>query len=532
MSTQMAEAIQSFVLQSAKTVLGQHRVQWMQEQAVRLVGQHSAMWWVGAWGVTFLVTLITLRRLLRRKKYRVPRPNKTVAEGEPEVLIVGSGIVGSALAAVLGRDGRKVTIIERDLSEPDRIVGEFMQPGGVVALKKLHLEECLEGIDSPHFRGYIIHDMDYTKRTLRLPLPEQYVGGRGFHHGRFVQTLRKAAMAEDKVTYIEGVVLEILNEDGVTVGVRYRPKDAEEAKVLKAPLVVVADGIYSKFRQGLTKDPPVPQGAFCGVMMHNAKQGLYRHLELVLAEPSFVINYQVSTTCTRALVDLPTYYAPMPTDIKAYLKDVVYPRMPDNLAPAFLEAVEAGRYRNQQLNFLPANPVIKPGVILLGDALNVRHALTAGGMTAGLSDVVLVREMLRKVSDFFDYSAIMNLYQQFTVDRKKTTFSLNVFAFSLYHLYASPDYHVKKIKRGMFEYFDRKGFCQEGAAGILSVLQPQPRLLLMHFLLSLLYAIVLNFKDEGVLRFPLAVYQAVVMFTKGSRIMAPYIWGEIKPMLV
>lgn len=57
-----------------------------------------------------------------------------------EIVVVGSGILGSAIGAVLGRDGRKVTIIERDLSEPDRIVGEVLQPGGVLALKKLGIE--------------------------------------------------------------------------------------------------------------------------------------------------------------------------------------------------------------------------------------------------------------------------------------------------------------------------------------------------------------------------------------------------------
>lgn len=63
-----------------------------------------------------------------------------VSQNEPEVIIVGSGVLGSALAAVLSRDGRKVTVIERDLKEPDRIVGELLQPGGYNALMDLGLE--------------------------------------------------------------------------------------------------------------------------------------------------------------------------------------------------------------------------------------------------------------------------------------------------------------------------------------------------------------------------------------------------------
>lgn len=59
---------------------------------------------------------------------------------EPDLVIVGGGVLGSAMAAVLARDGRRVTVVERDLKEPDRIVGELLQPGGYRALRELGLE--------------------------------------------------------------------------------------------------------------------------------------------------------------------------------------------------------------------------------------------------------------------------------------------------------------------------------------------------------------------------------------------------------
>jgi hypothetical protein len=42
--------------------------------------------------------------------------------------------------AILLQDGRRVHVIERDLSEPDRIVGELLQPGGYLKLLELGLE--------------------------------------------------------------------------------------------------------------------------------------------------------------------------------------------------------------------------------------------------------------------------------------------------------------------------------------------------------------------------------------------------------
>lgn len=65
---------------------------------------------------------------------------RRVRHHEADVVVVGAGIVGSALATTLGRQGRSVILVERSLKEPDRIVGELLQPGGVAALKHLGLE--------------------------------------------------------------------------------------------------------------------------------------------------------------------------------------------------------------------------------------------------------------------------------------------------------------------------------------------------------------------------------------------------------
>lgn len=69
------------------------------------------------------------------------KPNHVFAKHDDSnrVIVVGSGILGSAIATVLARDGRKVTLIERDMKEPDRIIGELLQPGGCLVLNKLGL---------------------------------------------------------------------------------------------------------------------------------------------------------------------------------------------------------------------------------------------------------------------------------------------------------------------------------------------------------------------------------------------------------
>jgi squalene monooxygenase len=58
---------------------------------------------------------------------------------EADIVIVGAGIVGCAAAVAFGKQGRSVILLEKSLKEPDRIVGELLQPGGVEALTRLGL---------------------------------------------------------------------------------------------------------------------------------------------------------------------------------------------------------------------------------------------------------------------------------------------------------------------------------------------------------------------------------------------------------
>ena len=69
----------------------------------------------------------------------IPEVPRRTVEGPFDAIVVGAGIAGSSVAFRLGREGRKVLVLERDLQQPDRIVGELLQPGGYLKLKELGL---------------------------------------------------------------------------------------------------------------------------------------------------------------------------------------------------------------------------------------------------------------------------------------------------------------------------------------------------------------------------------------------------------
>ena len=70
---------------------------------------------------------------------------RRILHHEADVVVVGAGIMGCAVAVAMGKQGRSVLLLEKSLKEPDRIVGELLQPGGVSALEKLGLRRTYAG---------------------------------------------------------------------------------------------------------------------------------------------------------------------------------------------------------------------------------------------------------------------------------------------------------------------------------------------------------------------------------------------------
>ena len=72
----------------------------------------------------------------------------TVQGRTTPMLCTAGAVLLADPGASAGQDGRRVLLLERDLSQPDRIVGELLQPGGYLMLKRLGLEQAVDGIDA------------------------------------------------------------------------------------------------------------------------------------------------------------------------------------------------------------------------------------------------------------------------------------------------------------------------------------------------------------------------------------------------
>lgn len=93
-------------------------------------------------------------------------------------------------------------------------------------------------------------------------------------------------------------------------------------------------------------------------------------------------------------------------------------KIPLELRGGFIAAVDEGKIKTMANRSMPAAPQPTPGAILLGDSFNMRHPLTGGGMTVALSDVVIVRDLLRPLATLNDTIALCEYMNSFYKLRK------------------------------------------------------------------------------------------------------------------
>ncbi|KAG0335426.1 Squalene epoxidase [Podila humilis] len=396
-----------------------------------------------------------------------------------DIIVIGGGVLGTAFATTFGKQDKRILLLERDLSEPDRIVGELLQPGGIEALKELGLSgrNSYNGSFPPHgllivirkgstrfHRGDIQSSLAPKMSLCRIQKTPPRASLSKAVRFTTVDSFRASELLHRKLQIVEATVNDIVfDQDGVrATGVRCTLKkdygsptnehltDRElvashigsVSTEYRAPIVVVADGCFSKFRKQFIPKSIETASYFAGLILENAPLPSPNHGHVVLATPSPILMYQISKTETRILVDIPSKNLPSAATgaLRSYLEASVCPQLPEGVRPAFLRAIQddasgGRRIRTMPNNFLPPSTSSELGIVLLGDAMNMRHPLTGGGMTVALNDVVYLRDLL-KGDATADQEVTMVQLELFFWKRKELSTIVNVLAQALHTLFS------------------------------------------------------------------------------------------------
>ena len=480
---------------------------------------------------------------------------------EADVVVVGAGVFGCAAAFALAKQGRSVLLLERWLKQPDRIVGELLQPGGVSALEKLGLAHCLEGIDAIKVDGY---EVIYFGKGVHIPYPaangsqdpnlhNQYTNekggrpqGKAFHHGRFIQQLRNECSKHPNITIVETEVYDTVTSthNPQVLGVKSKTTDPATGEKKDdcyfGQLTIIADGYASKFRQQYIGKKPIVKSKFYALELIDCPLPVPYHGTVILGSAAPVLLYQIGTHETRALIDIPEGLPSASVangGVRGYLKNVILPNLPVAIQPCFEAALADGKIpRSMPNSFLPPTTQgNEKGIVILGDAMNMRHPLTGGGMTVAFNDVVLLSRLLapEQIPDLGDTKAIQAAMKEFHWQRKGLSSIINILAMALYSLFAANDRHLDALRKGCFSYFERGGNCVDGPSGLLAGIIRQPMVLIYHFFSVAFLSIWIVMQETmgnllGVWKFPVALEESILVFWKACVVIFPFIFSEMR----
>jgi flavin-dependent dehydrogenase len=303
-----------------------------------------------------------------------------------DVLVVGGGPAGSAVARLLALRGWGVTLLDRARFPRAKPCGECLNPGAVEMLARLGLLDTIEALAPARLRGWRVES---AGRVAVGSFPARREG-LALARARLDQALLEAARGEG-VDVRERCTLIGLSPWEPTTGQRdviiRAPGGAR--RTLRARVIVGADGLRSRVARGLDayRRPP-----------RLRKLSVTLHVEGVDADPG----------CGRLLLDGRGTIGLAPLDaearrwnatvvVDADLEGRAVAGDPERFALARLAEALGPTWRGQPVDGpwtsgpfdWPSRRAVADGVVLVGDAAGYYDPLTGQGIYRALRSAEL-----------------------------------------------------------------------------------------------------------------------------------------------
>ena len=432
-----------------------------------------------------------------------------------DIIVIGAGVAGGVFAASQS-DNRKILVIERDLSEKERIVGELMQPDGLIALNNLGLSHLTENIDAQIVHGY---KLIKSERNFKIEYKEidNKISGLGLRNGKLLNNIQTELKRKNNITLIQGNVTELTETDSKITGVTYTDHEGNKVSV-SAALTVVSDGHMSFFRKQLSKPNKNIESYFMGLVLKDLNLENPAHGHMIISGEAPILVYPIHSNGYRILVDYPGEKPPrMGTKSMEEFKNTVSALLPEEMKASFLAAIADQQVMVMPNHRMKAQAFRKKGAVLLGDSLNMRHPLTGGGMTASFNDIITLNEALNDV-DLSNESETELAIQTYYKKRSAKVETINILANALYKVFRDND-----LKDACFDYLEQGGEKATGPLSILAGINKNKKYLLKHFF---------KVAMQHPLHFVTKPRKQIRLYKNAVAIITPILRDEEKPAMV
>ena len=324
---------------------------------------------------------------------------------EFDVIIVGGGIAGNALATVLARAGKSVLVLERTTVYRDRVRGEVFQAWGVAEARRLDLHRVLIGAGGTHHSRFVPYDETVEPaeaEAAAVPLDKilpGVPGTLGVGHPRACEELRLAAVAAG------AQVLRGIEHTEVEVGrrptVRYSLNEADYAA--RCRLVIGADGRESRLRRraGITLHALEPRLLMAGMLVEDLHS--WPEHDLTIGTEGDLVFYVVPQGAGRSRLyllwscDHPRRFSGR-MGPRAFLDSFAFACIPDS--GRIVGARPAGPCATYPISDTWTDYPVVDGLAMIGDAAGYSDPHIGQGLSVALRDVRVLSELLLAGEDW------------------------------------------------------------------------------------------------------------------------------------
>ncbi len=316
-----------------------------------------------------------------------------------DLIIVGAGVSGAALATVMARAGESVLLLEETLLYQDRVRGEWIAPWGVAEAQRIGVYDALLAAGGRHIKRHITYDearcpSEAEADSVSLSLLPNVPGPLSLGHPAHCQALFDEAVRAG-VDARRGVWV-IAIEAGATPRVEYEAEG--QAHIARAPLIVGADGRQSLVRAALRAEiaAEAPHHWYGGLLVDGAEDW-NEDIQAVGVEGDFSFQafpqgggrlrlyggYPLSQKCRFSGAD----------GAQRFLNALDMRSAPVNAALA--SARPAGPLRVFFNSGAAIDAITRPGALLIGDAAGWVDPTAGLGLSIAYRDVRMVSEILK-----------------------------------------------------------------------------------------------------------------------------------------
>jgi len=349
-----------------------------------------------------------------------------------QVVIVGAGLVGTAAALALGRQGVRVALVERQPSlTPTDTWDSRIYAISPAPQRFLERIGAWQRLDADRIQP--VYRMDVTgdaRGTIRLDAYESGVSHLAtiLESGRLQHALWQAIEADGNVALHCPAAIESLDRDGASTRLTLA-----DGTTLEADLVVGADGAASRIREwaGLTSTL-TPYGQ-SGVVANFECERPHRGTAFQWFFDSDILAWlplggnrmsMVWSTRTAHADEL------LALDGVA-LADKVRAAGRDRLGELRLLTPAAAF----PLRLIRVDAVVAPGVALIGDAAHGVHPLAGQGVNLGFGDAeILVDVLARRPAR--SYCGDVRVLQRYARERAEPVRRMQALTHGMHHLFA------------------------------------------------------------------------------------------------